>query len=720
MILRPLATADRAGPLETADDAAGAVARPRAVKTTLLKLHPNKGNNHAATMATKTTRTTGHAPVQPQKPLPVVLAIQASRLMTMSSSKSSRPSWPGTGALNNRPKKVMATTLNIAINGNQPALVTSNNSTIVSPVNKVCVALGYTGLAPSIVNECGIINISSVSLSPAEKSLLVKGLSFCPNTNYLDMGDAMRALDKFHRDLRLKYFFGNVEETDIEFTPPREGFEHKNFRRPSSWQPPRGPPTLEHFIAHNTMKANQLPSLRTTHKNLTRDEREAILSLSNNRHIIVKPADKGSGTVIMNTKDYIFEANRQLADTSFYAALDYDPTESFTLEINTFITKMFKDAEIGKRCFQYLLNTHSRPGRFYLLPKIHKNVLPPPGRPIISAIGSPTEKISEFLDHFLQPFLADMPSLVKDTGHFLYILSKLGPLPQNTILVTLDVTSLYTNVPLLQAKQAVGRVLNRTRPGATEPSNQSLIRLLDFVFTKNVFTFSDGNKLHYFVQTNGVSMGSKCAPSVACTYMGEFERQHVYTYHLQPFLWLRCVDDVFCLWNHGDAALQIFVDHLNSREGRIKFTCHSSTTSVEFLDTTVHIKDGVLNTELFIKPTNSLSYLERTSFHPKNTFTSLPYGEFVRARRNCSTAETFEIYSLKIKSAFQARGYDTSSLEEARLKACSLSRNNLFDAYKQIPDTATADASSQADNPTCMDNAPIHFINTFHPESHQK
>ena len=270
----------------------------------------------------------------------------------------------------------MATTLNTPINGNQPALATSDNSTIVPPsVNKVCVALGYTGLAPSIVNECGIINISSVSLSPAEKSLLAKGLSFCPNTNYLDMGDAMRALDKFHRDLRLKYFFlAALKKPISNLPPPREGFEHKNFRRPSSWQPPRGPPTLEHFIAHTTMKANQLPSLRTKQKNLTRDKREAILSLSNNRHIIIKPADKGLGTVIMNTKDYIFEANRQLADTSFYAALDYDPTESFTLEINTFITKMFKDAEIGKRCFQYLLNTHSRPGRFYLLPKIHKNV----------------------------------------------------------------------------------------------------------------------------------------------------------------------------------------------------------------------------------------------------------------------------------------------------------------------------------------------------------
>ena len=94
---------------------------------------------------------------------------------------------------------------------------------------------------------------------------------------------------------------------------------------------------------------------------------------------------------------------------------------------------------------------------------------------------------------------------------------------------------------------------------------------------------------------------------------------------------------------------------INSRENRINFTCLSSTDSLEFLDTTIHINDGVLNTELFIKPTNSLSYLERTSFHPNHTFTSLPYGEFVRARRNCSTAEAYEIFSQKIKSAFLTR-----------------------------------------------------------------
>ena len=70
----------------------------------------------------------------------------------------------------------------------------------------------------------------------------------------------------------------------------------------------------------------------------------------------------------MNTKDNVFD--RQLANTSFYAALNYDPTESITQEINTFIKKMFSDAEIGNLCFQ-LPPQYTHEVRFYLLPQIN-------------------------------------------------------------------------------------------------------------------------------------------------------------------------------------------------------------------------------------------------------------------------------------------------------------------------------------------------------------
>ena len=101
--------------------------------------------------------------------------------------------------------------------------------------------------------------------------------------------------------------------------------------------------------------------------------------------------------VILNTNDYIHEAFRQLSDTSFYQPLEANDTSRISLEISNTLSTVRSNKEIDKKCFAYLLQNNPRPGRFYLLPKIHKGVLPPPGQPIISAIGSPTEKISEFL-----------------------------------------------------------------------------------------------------------------------------------------------------------------------------------------------------------------------------------------------------------------------------------------------------------------------------------
>ena len=81
---------------------------------------------------------------------------------------------------------------------------------------------------------------------------------------------------------------------------------------------------------------------------------------------------------------------------------------------------------------------------FYTLTKIHKPT--PVGRPIISGCDGPTERISAFVDHLIQPIAQKQASYLKDTTDFLNFIEK-TKLPKSTILVSMDVTSLYTNIP---------------------------------------------------------------------------------------------------------------------------------------------------------------------------------------------------------------------------------------------------------------------------------
>ena len=90
--------------------------------------------------------------------------------------------------------------------------------------------------------------------------------------------------------------------------------------------------------------------------------------------------------------------------------------------------------------FTYSFKNASCLGKMYLLPKRLYNV---PGRPVISDCWIPTEKVSEFLDHQLQPVTKGCKYYVKDTNHFLEKLKEPGKVPPNAILVTADVVGAF-------------------------------------------------------------------------------------------------------------------------------------------------------------------------------------------------------------------------------------------------------------------------------------
>ena len=74
---------------------------------------------------------------------------------------------------------------------------------------------------------------------------------------------------------------------------------------------------------------------------------------------------------------------------------------------------------------------------FYTLTKIHKPT--PVGRPIISGCSGPTERISAFVDHLIQPIAQLQASYLKDTTDFINFIERIK-LPKSAIHVSMDVT----------------------------------------------------------------------------------------------------------------------------------------------------------------------------------------------------------------------------------------------------------------------------------------
>ena len=114
------------------------------------------------------------------------------------------------------------------------------------------------------------------------------------------------------------------------------------------------------------------------------------------------------------------------------------------------------------------------------------------------------------MDNFLTPPTTTMiNSYVRDMTDFMQKLRNIGPLPPHCLLATLDVTSLYTNIPNKEGLEAAWRMLNKYRPEPNiKPTNKTLNELLEMVLTMNNFPF---NGDHY-IQVGGTEMGTKVAP----------------------------------------------------------------------------------------------------------------------------------------------------------------------------------------------------------------
>ena len=395
-----------------------------------------------------------------------------------------------------------------------------------------------------------------------------------------------------------------------------------------------------------------------------------------NRLIRISRADKGGATVIQNIPDYEAEALRQLNNPLHYEALTINPTRDIAEESNTLLDRLKDMKMIDENTYNWGLLTadSTRTSIFYHLPKIHKTLDHPPGRPIVSGCGGPTENLSKLIDHWLQPLVQLLPSYIKDSTDFLQTITewnnKYAPLPAHALIVTIDVVGLYTNIPHDEVEVSVTEALNNQSNHGTPPLSM-VLKIINHVLKNNVFSFGD----LMFKQIHGTAMGTPMAPTIANLFMGWLERSIISNSPMDIAEWKRYIDDIITIWLHGEDKLTEFMEWLNSLHPTIKFTHSFGRTNVPFLDISLTIdENGQIKTDLFVKKTDAAMILPFYSCHPRHCVRSIPYSQCLRLRRLCSKDEDFHSRCLELKEKLTTRGYPSALIHSAIDKAYNIPR----------------------------------------------
>ena len=105
-------------------------------------------------------------------------------------------------------------------------------------------------------------------------------------------------------------------------------------------------------------------------------------------------------------------------------------------------------------------------------------------RPIVSSVNSVTENISSFVDGWLNPLVQKLPSYIKDSMEFIKLITT-TQVPKDSILVSIDVSSLYTNIPHKDGIEAcIGALKNDIDPDPLRPPIEIIQEMLNIVLKK--------------------------------------------------------------------------------------------------------------------------------------------------------------------------------------------------------------------------------------------
>ena len=378
-----------------------------------------------------------------------------------------------------------------------------------------------------------IKNLSSYQFADDELELLKNGLSFSLPPNYI------RKTDVFTQFEMISRFMCN-ELTDDKLAPRLKS-------------------ELSHLANCYVYKYTPSKSILKKHGILKK--------LRNNKDIVIMRPDKGNGVVVMDRIDYDKSLLNIINDQTKFKPLNEDMTLKREKNLKDFLALLNKKGVFTDVEYKKIYPRGSQPARIYGLPKIHKmknDSDVPPFRPIVSAVNTYNYALAKYLGTLISPYLPD-EYCARDTFTFVKELKSVSL--HNKFLVSYDVTSLFTNIPLNETiNLAVAIILKNKKD--IKMNKHELKQLFEIATKETHFLF----KGQYYDQIDGVAMGSPLAPILANLFMGHNEKIWINRYkRSKPYFYKRYVDDIFAVFDDERQANEFF-KYINNRHPNIKFT----------------------------------------------------------------------------------------------------------------------------------------------------
>ncbi|BHF62901.1 hypothetical protein SprV_0200588900 [Sparganum proliferum] len=396
---------------------------------------------------------------------------------------------------------------------------------------------------------------------------------------------------------------------------------------------------------------HQVSSLLMAHRPrevLSKVERDALRELKADKDLVIVPADKGRSTVVLDRTDYLQKAKGLLEDQQFYVPCATNPLKTLTREINATLLALENSSVITPTDRRMARPQDTALARFCGLPKVHKDGAPL--QPIVSLKGTPTYGLAKWLFRRLKFLTAESDTTVSSSAQFLEKLKGVSLHP-NKVMVSFDVTSLFTSIPQDLAIETI-ELLLQSKYDETENrlGHAQILHLLKLCL-RTYFTF-DGT---IYEQVKGTPMGSPISGSIAEAVLQRLESL-VFQHH-KPKFWARYVDDTFVVIERDQVLT--FQEHVNGVFPDIQFTMEEEENNqLAFLDVLVCRKDcGGLKTKVFRKATNTMQVLNFNSNHPISHKRNCVRTLYRRVETHCSEPEDKTAELQYLRRVFKANGY---------------------------------------------------------------